>query len=256
MPFKNSALRRAHKQQSPTWGSVVTYAAGNLYLPRSVSLMPPMAFCTLPFTWSPLPSDFSLESPNTLPATSFTLPLACLAEPLMRSLSMPASIRRHSISGTSDQSSILKYPAKRAKWLRRIFSGCSSSRHRLEKLFVLPSGDSPLLAGGAIVLNATALAGFGRIPPRLPTSRQLLDCCLQRSGSIVIIIPHVAALDKRRPCSHSEAFSIQACLHLRPGDRHRNRRAQSSARGQRRDCRRLSVIAKIVEEYFARPLAL
>src|SRR5664280_3735378 len=32
--------------------------------------MPPMAFCTLPFAWSPLPSDFSLESSNTLPATS------------------------------------------------------------------------------------------------------------------------------------------------------------------------------------------
>src|SRR5664280_1114829 len=138
----------------------------------------------------------------------------------------------------------------------KVSSGCSSSQHRLEKLFVLLSGDSPLLAGSAIVLDATALAGFGRIPPRLPTSRQLLDCCLQRSGSIVIIIPHVAALDKRRPCSHSEAFSIQACLHLRPGDRHRNRRAQSGARRQRRDCRRLSVIAEIVEEDFARPLAL
>src|SRR5664279_4770592 len=122
--------------------------------------------------------------------------------------------------------------------------------------FLLQSGDSPLLAGSAIVLDATALAGFGRIPPRLPTSRQLLDCSLQRSRNIVIIIPHVAALDKRRPCSHCEAFSIQACLHLRPGDRHRNRRAHSGARRQRRDCRRLSVIAEIVEEDFARPLAL
>src|SRR5450830_991448 len=63
---------------------------GDGYLPRSVSLMPPMVFCTLPFTWSPLPSDLSLESPNTLPATSFTLPLARLAEPLMRSLSILA----------------------------------------------------------------------------------------------------------------------------------------------------------------------
>ena len=51
-------------------------------MPRSVSLMPPMAFCTLPFTWSPLPSDFSLESPNTLPATSFTLPLALFSRTL------------------------------------------------------------------------------------------------------------------------------------------------------------------------------
>jgi hypothetical protein len=53
------------KKQSPRWGSVSCYAAANLYLPRSVSLMPPTAFCILPFTWSPLPLDSSLESPNT-----------------------------------------------------------------------------------------------------------------------------------------------------------------------------------------------
>src|ERR1019366_2641513 len=68
-------------------GRAIMSSWGDGYLPRSESLMPPMVFCTLPFTWSPLPSDLSLESPNTLPATSFTLPLACSAEPLMRSLS-------------------------------------------------------------------------------------------------------------------------------------------------------------------------
>src|ERR1019366_9681288 len=76
-------------------GRAIILSWGDGYLPCSVSLMPPMAFCTLPFTWSALPSDSILESPNALPATFFTLPLACSAEPLMRSLSMSASICRH-----------------------------------------------------------------------------------------------------------------------------------------------------------------
>src|ERR1019366_10821550 len=39
-----------------------------------------MAFRTLPLTWSPLPSLWSLRSPVSFPATSFTLPFACSAE--------------------------------------------------------------------------------------------------------------------------------------------------------------------------------
>src|SRR5450830_669090 len=46
-----------------------------------------MAFRTLPLTWSPLPSLWSLRSPVSFPATSFTLPFACSAEPLILSLS-------------------------------------------------------------------------------------------------------------------------------------------------------------------------
>src|SRR4029453_3568441 len=59
-----------------------------LYLPRSVSFNPPTAFCTFPAALSALPSACSFLSPRTFPATSFTAPLACSAEPLIRSLSI------------------------------------------------------------------------------------------------------------------------------------------------------------------------
>src|ERR1700736_999350 len=58
------------------------------YLPRSASFNPPTAFCTLPAALSVLPSASSFLSPRALPAASFTAPLACCAEPLIRSLSM------------------------------------------------------------------------------------------------------------------------------------------------------------------------
>src|ERR1700730_9554622 len=58
------------------------------YLPRNASFNPPTAFCTLPAALSVLPSASSFLSPRTLPAASFTAPLACCAEPLIRSLSM------------------------------------------------------------------------------------------------------------------------------------------------------------------------
>src|ERR1043166_3330665 len=58
------------------------------YLPRSASFNPPTAFCTLPAALSALPSVSSFLSPRTLPAASFTAPLTCSAEPLIRSLSM------------------------------------------------------------------------------------------------------------------------------------------------------------------------
>jgi hypothetical protein len=51
------------------------------YFPLSVSLRPPTAFWTFPAAWSALPSDSSLASPSTLPATSLTLPMI----PLCRS---------------------------------------------------------------------------------------------------------------------------------------------------------------------------
>src|SRR5262245_38985233 len=57
------------------------------YLPRAASFRPPNVLRTLPFTCSPLPSASVFLSPVALPAHSFTLPLACSAEPLMRSLS-------------------------------------------------------------------------------------------------------------------------------------------------------------------------
>src|SRR5512146_1389862 len=52
------------------------------------SFAPPIAFCTLPAVLSALPSACSLASPVTLPAASFTAPLAWLAAPSIRSLSM------------------------------------------------------------------------------------------------------------------------------------------------------------------------
>src|SRR5665809_5164 len=58
------------------------------YLPRNVSLIPPMALRTFPAALSALPSLSNLASPVTLPATPFSLPLACCAEPLIRSLSI------------------------------------------------------------------------------------------------------------------------------------------------------------------------
>src|SRR5450759_4865764 len=66
---------------------VVLSIIASCHLPRSASLTPPMAFRTLPLTWSPLPSLWSLRSPVSFPATSFTLPFACSAEPLILSLS-------------------------------------------------------------------------------------------------------------------------------------------------------------------------
>src|SRR5262249_24719998 len=50
--------------------------------------MPPTALRTFPPTLSAFPSPSSLLSPVALPATSLTLPLACWAEPWMRSLSI------------------------------------------------------------------------------------------------------------------------------------------------------------------------
>src|SRR4051812_10472688 len=62
-----------------------------VYSPRTASLMPPIAFWTLPAAFCALPSPSSLASPVALPATSFTLPLACSQEPSARSLSMVPS---------------------------------------------------------------------------------------------------------------------------------------------------------------------
>src|SRR6202171_2616028 len=53
--------------------------------------MPPIVFCTLPAVFSAVPSASVLASPVILPATSFNLPLAWWADPLMRSLSMMSS---------------------------------------------------------------------------------------------------------------------------------------------------------------------
>jgi class 3 adenylate cyclase len=61
------------------------------YFPRTASFNPPIAFCTLPAALSTLPSVSSFLSPKTFPATSFTAPLACSAEPLIRSLSIAVS---------------------------------------------------------------------------------------------------------------------------------------------------------------------
>src|SRR6476620_8367038 len=58
------------------------------HFPRTASFNPPTALRIFPLTLSALPSALSFLSPVTFPATSFTLPLACSAEPLMRSLSM------------------------------------------------------------------------------------------------------------------------------------------------------------------------
>src|SRR3954451_12644783 len=58
------------------------------YLPRRVSFRPPTAFCTFPAALSDFASVSSFASPVTLPATSLMAPLACLAEPSIRSLSI------------------------------------------------------------------------------------------------------------------------------------------------------------------------
>ena len=55
---------------------------GWLYLPRTASFNPPIAFSTLPAALSALPSVSSFLSPKAFPAASFTAPLICFAEPL------------------------------------------------------------------------------------------------------------------------------------------------------------------------------
>src|SRR5207342_3378803 len=59
----------SHHEKSPAVGRGLEAR----YLPRRVSFRPPTAFCTFPVT---------------LPATSLMAPLACLAEPSIRSLSI------------------------------------------------------------------------------------------------------------------------------------------------------------------------
>jgi hypothetical protein len=63
---------------------------GDDYLPRTASFNSLIASCTLPAALSALPSVSSFLSPKTFPAASFTAPLACSAEPLIRSLSILA----------------------------------------------------------------------------------------------------------------------------------------------------------------------
>src|SRR3954463_3372486 len=72
-------------KKAPPWGRGFD-ARG--YLPRRVALRPPTAFCTFPAALSDFPSVSSFASPVTLPATSLMAPLACLAEPSIRSLSI------------------------------------------------------------------------------------------------------------------------------------------------------------------------
>src|SRR5580698_7983482 len=52
-----------------------------------------MAFWTFPSALSLLPSAVSLASPRALPAVSLMAPLASLAEPTMRSLSISSLLR-------------------------------------------------------------------------------------------------------------------------------------------------------------------
>jgi hypothetical protein len=70
-------------------GRTGPFSSAAVHLPRRLSFSPPMAFCTLPAALSALPSLCNLASPVTLPAVSLIAPLACFAEPSMRSLSMP-----------------------------------------------------------------------------------------------------------------------------------------------------------------------
>src|SRR6478672_8054446 len=79
----------SHHEKSPAVGRGLEAR----YLPRRVSFRPPTAFCTLPAALSDLPSASSLASPVTLPATSLMAPLACLAEPSSRSLSISIAFR-------------------------------------------------------------------------------------------------------------------------------------------------------------------
>src|SRR5579863_10520 len=58
------------------------------YFFLSASFNPPIVLCSFPLARSPRPSAVSLASPSTLPANSLTTPLACVLEPLTRSLSM------------------------------------------------------------------------------------------------------------------------------------------------------------------------
>src|SRR4051794_40699925 len=74
----------SHHEKSPA----VRRGLEARYLPRRVSFRPPTAFCTFPAALSDFPSVSSLASPVTLPATSLMAPLACLAEPSIRSLSI------------------------------------------------------------------------------------------------------------------------------------------------------------------------
>src|SRR4051812_781522 len=74
----------SHHEKSPA----VRRGLEARYLPRRGSFRPPTAFCTFPAALSDFPSVSSFASPVTLPATSLMAPLACLAEPSIRSLSM------------------------------------------------------------------------------------------------------------------------------------------------------------------------
>src|SRR4051794_15546456 len=74
----------SHHEKSPA----VRRGLEACYLPRRGSFRPPTAFCTFPAALFDLPSGSSLASPVTLPATSLMAPLACFAEPSIRSLSM------------------------------------------------------------------------------------------------------------------------------------------------------------------------
>src|SRR4051812_359803 len=74
----------SHHEKSPA----VRRGLEARYLPRRVSFRPPTAFCTFPAALSDFPSVSSFASPVTLPATSLMAPLACLAEPSIRSLSI------------------------------------------------------------------------------------------------------------------------------------------------------------------------
>src|ERR1019366_6526120 len=81
-----------HAQRKPSAGVDSAPGVPTWHYFLSASFKPPTAFWILPSTLSLLPSVVSLASPVAFPTPSLTAPLACLAEPMIRSLSMSLSL--------------------------------------------------------------------------------------------------------------------------------------------------------------------
>src|SRR3954469_13863362 len=108
----------SHHEKSPAVGRGLEAR----YLPRRVSFRPPTAFCTFPAALSDFPSVSSFASPVTLPATSLMAPLACLAEPSIRSLSIFVPFDGGSRASSTPPASRSSFQPRRSPERERTFS--------------------------------------------------------------------------------------------------------------------------------------
>src|SRR5207302_5832169 len=86
--------------------------------------------------------------------------------------------------------------------------------------------------------------------------RQLLDRRLDRRRRVIVALPRLGPGEQRRHRTDRVSLGVEIALYLRPGQRHRDGGTLACPRRQRRNSRRHTIVAEIVEEDLSRTLFL